>query len=623
MGLWDLIKRFLGGTGLPAGPSASASSVLERRLEQHVLSRIQGRAVFQDSEVAQAALDRPTPHNIGVACQIVERLYRDDVLAVHRYRRVFRPAYGGTWLFHPVEVSEADAKARPQRAIPPPAPAPAVARPAVAQPAVRTPPPPRVENPYTSEILGLSPDELRKRALRITPWRTAWIGRVDTIPPQSDERTAIIDRGLVLRGLLDEVQLAEIHRVGDLWIRHHDAMKLAEAAASRTADAAVEEEQRKKAEIKEQKKRESAERRAQRSAAVAKRRAEDIVFLGRGVSSGLADRRSHVERLQELGLPVLSTPADVARALGLELRKLRWLCFHTEAAQRTHYVYFEVPKRSGGVRQLAAPHRSLAAAQRFVLAQILEKIPVEAPAHGFVKGHSTVTNAEGHRGRDVVINLDLSDFFPSIGFRRVRGVFHKLGYSPAASTVLALLCTECPRRQVEFDGRPYWVAVGERALPQGACTSPALSNLVARRLDRRLSGLAKKRDLAYTRYADDLTFSLPEGRRGEVPMLLARIRHVIQEEHFGVNPRKGRVQRRGGRQQVTGIVVNDKLGVPREEVRRLRAILHGARKTGLEAQNREGRPAFGAWLRGMIAYVAMVDRPKGLALLRELDALPR
>ena len=88
------------------------------------------------------------------------------------------------------------------------------------------------------------------------------------------------------------------------------------------------------------------------------------------------------------------------------------------------------------------------------------------------------------------MNLDLEGFFPSIGFPRVRKVFAGLGYSPAVATILALLCTECPRRAVVYDGVRYHVAIGPRGLPQGACTSPGLSNQVARRLDRRLGGLA-------------------------------------------------------------------------------------------------------------------------------------
>ena len=110
----------------------------------------------------------------------------------------------------------------------------------------------------------------------------------------------------------------------------------------------------------------------------------------------------------------------------------------------------------------------------------------------------------------VLVNLDLADFFPNIIFVRVRAVFQRLGYSGAVATLLALLCTECPRREVRYDGKTYFVATSPRGLPQGACTSPALANQVARRLDRRLAGLARKLNLVYTRYADDLTFSSAE-----------------------------------------------------------------------------------------------------------------
>ncbi len=104
-------------------------------------------------------------------------------------------------------------------------------------------------------------------------------------------------------------------------------------------------------------------------------------------------------------------------------------------------------------------------------------------------------------------------------------------------------------------------------------------------------------------------------------MLLARVRHIVTEEGFAINPKKGRIQRAAGRQEVTGVVVNDKLSMPREEIRRLRAILHGAKKTGLAAQNRENLPDFEAHVRGKIAYLQMIDRAKAAPLLAALDAL--
>jgi retron-type reverse transcriptase len=472
-----------------------------------------------------------------------------------------------------------------------------------------------------SEILGLSMADVRKRSLKIDPYRTPWIGRVDTIPPQSDERTALIDRGLILRGLLTPEQLAEIHRIGDLWIRHHDAVTMAATVARGEAARAVEADRARRAEIKAEKRRQAAERAAARSAEIARRRETDIVFAGRGVSARLHDRRAHVEQLAQLGVPVLATPADLAGALGLSIPQLRWLCFHAEAPHKTHYVYFEVPKRSGGTRLLAAPHKRLATAQRWVLAHVLARLEVTPHAHGFVPGRSTISNARLHVGRDIVVNLDLAEFFPSITFPRVRGLFESVGYSPAVATLLALLCTESPRSAVVHDGVTFWVAAGDRALPQGACTSPAISNLVTRKLDRRLAGAARTLGWTYTRYADDLTFSAGAAVAGSLALVLARVRHIVRDEGFTVNERKGRVQRRSQRQSVTGIVVNDKPGVPREELRRLRAILHRARTTGLAAQNRAQHPDFAAYLRGKIAYVAMIDPARAAVLTSALDAL--
>jgi len=491
-----------------------------------------------------------------------------------------------------------------------------------ARPAPRPPQPAEAPNPYEggNEILGLSADELRKRALKINPYRTAWIGRVDTIPPQSDERTALIDRGLMLRGLLNEQQLAEIHRIGDLWLRHHEASKLATSKAAVIADQTMEAIRQERAERKARKKREAEERRKKRAEEVARRKAEDIIFAGTGVSSGLADRRANIEALQRDGLPVLASPMDLARALGITIPELRWLSFHAEAVERMHYVNFEIAKRSGGTRIISAPHEKLSKAQAWVRENILEKLPAEAPAHGFIKEHSTVTNARPHVGRRLVVNLDLSSFFPTITFPRVKGVFRRRGYSPAVATLLALLCTESPRRAVVYSGKEYWVAVGERALPQGACTSPAISNQVARRLDRRLAGMAEKHGWTYTRYADDLTFSRDD-HASNVGFLMASVRHIAGEEGFALNAAKGRVQRRGGRQTVTGIVVNEKPSVPRDEVRRLRAILHGARRSGLAAQNRANIPNYEEWLRGKIAYVHMVDPARGARLIADLDAL--
>jgi retron-type reverse transcriptase len=372
---------------------------------------------------------------------------------------------------------------------------------------------------------------------------------------------------------------------------------------------------------KQQKKLESLRRKTEREAAVKERRATDIIFLGRGVSGRMHLRLSDEARLAEFALPVMHSPSDVAAALGLSIKQLRWLAFHTEVATRTHYVKFQVPKRSGGMRTLAAPHKTLKAAQRWVLANVAGKFPVTEAAHGFVPARGIVSNANPHVGKSVVVNLDLENFFPSITFPRVRAVFERYGYSGCVATVLALLCTECPRATVTYAGTKYEAATGPRALPQGAPTSPALSNQVARKLDKRLLGVANKLGLTYTRYADDLTFSGGDELATKVGWLLAKVRHVAQEEGFAVNEKKTRVMRRSAAQTVTGVVVNDKPSISRDELRRLRAILHRAKREGLDAQNREDRPNFRSWLAGKIAFVSMVRPDAGAKLKAALDAL--
>jgi len=343
----------------------------------------------------------------------------------------------------------------------------------------------------------------------------------------------------------------------------------------------------------------------QRREAYAKFRATTIVHTGAGVSHGLQDTQSNAKELQRRGLPVMHDSSDLAKELGITLSSLRWLTYHRRGATLVHYRRYHIAKKTGGARCISAPKPALAAAQRWVFLSILDVLEIGEPAHGFVHGCSIVSNALPHVGRAVVVNLDLKEFFPSITFRRVAGLFHKLGYSKHVATVLALLCTEPPRVETELDGKVYHVALGQRVLPQGACTSPAITNALCRRLDQRLAGLAKKRGFDFTRYADDLTFSGADAAR--VPALLANVRRILKEEGFTVHPTKTRIMRRGRRQEVTGVVVNQRPTIGREALRELRAILHNAAKHGLESQNREKRPHFAAYLCGRVEFACMVE----------------
>lgn len=510
----------------------------------------------------------------------------------------------------------------------PPRQAPPPARPTApqARPAAPLPPPvnraPTAQAPAKPKTLNLdasqfapisSADALAQATASSTVRSNPWWGRLDTIPPASDERTLLIDRSLVAYGLLKPEDLVEIHKIGDKMLDLKGDQGLAAERARQAVATSLADRQR----LKEQKKAEAAERKRQHAEAVAQRRATDIVYLGRGVSKGLADRRVNVEKLQAAGLPVLATPADVAQALGITVSRLRWLAFHTDAAARTHYVRFNVPKKSGGVRELSAPHRELAAAQRWILQNVLQRVPIHPAAHGFVRGRSIRSNAVPHVGQQVLVNLDLKDFFPTITFHRTCGAFQELGYSPAVATVFALLCTESPRRTVEYASKVLHVATGPRALPQGACTSPAISNLISRRLDSRLTGLTRKLGWQYTRYADDLSFSAPASSDPDkqVGYLLARLRHIVRDEGFVVNESKTRVQKPHSAMTVTGIVVNQRPGIRRRDVRRLRAILHNANKHGLASQNRDHDPMFETRIRGQLAFVHMINPEQAAPLL--------
>jgi RNA-directed DNA polymerase len=148
-------------------------------------------------------------------------------------------------------------------------------------------------------------------------------------------------------------------------------------------------------------------------------------------------------------------------------------------------------------------------------------------------------------------------------------------------------------------------------LPQGAPTSPALSNLAAWRLDRRLAGLARGFDATMTRYADDLAFAGDNRFALALPFFLPRAAAIALEEGFRVNHRKTRVMRRGHRQQLCGLVVNDHPNVPRQERDRLRAMLFNAVRSGPESQNREGRPDFRRYLEGRISWVRSINPASG------------
>lgn len=392
---------------------------------------------------------------------------------------------------------------------------------------------------------------------------------------------------------------------------------------------------------REETKRRQAQERHDKALAWHAKRATHVGYLGPGVSAALqgpqADeaqpaagerRQADLQRLARHGLPELADAAQLADAMGITVAELRFLGFHREVARTHHYHSFTLPKKTGGERLISAPMPRLKRAQYWVLDNILAKVPAHDAAHGFLAGRSIVSNAAPHAGHDVVINLDVKDFFPRIAFGRIKGVFRHLGYGEAMATLLALLCSENRAQAWQVDGEKLFVGgkARERVLPQGAPTSPMLTNLLCRRLDRRLLGLARQLGFVYTRYADDLTFSASgEAARDNVGRLLGRVRWILRDEGFTPHPDKERVMRKGRRQEVTGLVVNaDKPGVPRETRRRLRAALHRATQAGAgQPAHWQGQAARPSQLLGLAQFVHQVDPVQGGRLLAQARQLQR
>jgi len=365
--------------------------------------------------------------------------------------------------------------------------------------------------------------------------------------------------------------------------------------------------------------------RAAKRAATRERAQTELRYLGPKVSAGLGplpDRlAADFTALAQNGLPPLPNALALAQALGLTLGQLRFLAYDREVSTVTQYRRFKIPKRIGGERLISAPRKRLKAAQHWILASLLGTLRVSEHAHGFRSGRSIVTNARPHLGAAVVVNVDLRDFFPTVTYPRVKGLFRKLGYPEEVATVLGLLCTEPDTVQTELDGVTYYVAQGTRHLPQGAPTSPALTNILCRRLDQRLSGFAKKHGLTYTRYADDLTLSAAPGSEAPVGAMLAVLHKVAQGEGFTVHPDKISVKRRSRRQEVTGVIVNDRLGVDRRTLRRFRAFLFQLEKDGPAGKRWSNGPNPIESALGFANYVFMIDPGRGADLRARALAL--
>lgn len=251
--------------------------------------------------------------------------------------------------------------------------------------------------------------------------------------------------------------------------------------------------------------------------------------------------------------------------------------YQTKAARKAAYISFDIPKKSGGNRHICAPVQELKQIQQMLNFMLQTLCEVSGQATGFVEGRSVRTNAEMHVGQKLVFNCDLKNFFPSITkdmvYRTLKSDLEAYG---AANEVINTICNlvTVPRED------------GIEALPQGAPTSPVISNLVLKNLDRRLSCFAQKHGYRYSRYADDITFSHSHTYCAMMPERIEAIFKIIEDEGLTVNQEKTRISTHNERMEVTGLTVGDKVNVSRKYVKQLRTLLHLWESRGLEQAQR-------------------------------------
>ena len=236
------------------------------------------------------------------------------------------------------------------------------------------------------------------------------------------------------------------------------------------------------------------------------------------------------------------------------------------------YKTFYIPKKNGKLREISAPNRNLKEILYYLNMMLGEVYQASPSAMGFVKGRSIVDNAKLHIGQNYVLNLDLSDFFTSISQSRVckRLQLAPFNFNEDVAKIISGLCC----KKVVKDQKKGYV------LPQGAPTSPLLTNAVCDFLDKKLRRLSFSHGVKYSRYADDMTFSSMHNVYQEDSDFMKSLFSFIEEERFTVNPEKTRLQKRGERQEVTGLTVNDKVNTAHKYTRELRNILYMWEKYG-------------------------------------------
>ena len=301
-------------------------------------------------------------------------------------------------------------------------------------------------------------------------------------------------------------------------------------------------------------------------------------------------------------VPFIMNTYHLSNILGIKWKDLKIIINNSDKL----YYNFSISKKSGGKRIISMPNKELLIVQKKIQEKILDNVIIHKNAFGFVKNKSIIDNAKMHLNKEMILNMDLKDFFPSIHRGRVFYIFKNIcNYDNNTSYCLTKLTTY------------------KNSIPQGAPTSPVISNIVAFMLDVRLSKIADKFNINYTRYADDITFS---GNKENInKSLLKIVNDIIEGCGFKVNKKKTRFASYAGRQEVTGLIVNNKeISVPNDYIKKIRQELYYVKKYGLKGHREKvgfTNKYFKDHMLGKILFVNQIDSKKGKKLLNEFNKI--
>lgn len=298
--------------------------------------------------------------------------------------------------------------------------------------------------------------------------------------------------------------------------------------------------------------------------------------------------------------PAIDSIEDLRNMIGIKSDYFYKCLYSNEYFYKT----VKVPKkRNDGYRELTIPTMALKRIQRWILDNILYNFPVHHCAKGFIPGKSIIDNAIPHINKKYIAKMDIKNFFPSISLKDVIMLYLNLGYNYKVATALANLCTY------------------KNQLPQGSPTSPYIANLIFFKIDKRIFGFCKKNYLTYTRYADDITIS----GRTNIAFSIKVINQILNQNKFELNDKKTKILKPGDRKIITGIIVNEKLTVPKDFIRNVKKDIYYIKKFGLASHLNfidfpiENSEYYLDSLYGRISFIKMIDYKLGNKLQNKLN----